>query len=432
MSSVKKIQNFEKDEVQLNSGSNALTVTPSGSMIETFPFIYPPDTGGTETYLETYGNGETVWGSFTEEVPDQFPPEANPGLFRGRTNEDISIDLSTISKGGGTLSTVLYPITTYTIVTSVNFGTLTNTGLGTYTYKSFPRFLGIDYFSFTVTDSDGKDSTSLGSVRISIERVSPRQLAASGPDKSGPFHIYATGRNIRQLIISGGNESDTLLKSDAASIFPSGNRQLNALATNREDNIVYFCQNNGPTSLNGRIYGWDYVNDILFLLVDAKADNVHFPYPNDEMEWQTNGSFYHRKAIYIGAEGDGCEYLYRISTSPYDPDAGTKQSVVSVTRIDHGSCNGYGDIAWDYSGNNIVLSISNTAFDIIDPLSGFRHRRTSLSRNYQITNGDDNNVYGTRSRNIEKFNIYTGGTTSTGYTHSLTPTDMAEWICQPL
>jgi hypothetical protein len=257
-----------------------------------------------------------------------FPPTPNTDYYRGRTNQLIPINvvfgLSGNSGGidtlGGTLSNPTNAITSVTILTGPSFGTLTATGgVGGYTYRSNPRFTGLDQFMYKVTDSTGVVSKQSATCYINIPSLPP--------GGSGPSFTFCTASSIYTVT----NGVTGMLYTPT---FPGGTgltaTSMNALAVNRDDNLLYYVLNNTSNLNFGKIWCYDYVNNTEFLLVDANnssafgATGINFGFQS-----LTSGT-YANYNYFITVPNTSSYYI--INLNAYDPTT-SSQTINSVTKV---------------------------------------------------------------------------------------------------
>jgi hypothetical protein len=105
---------------------------------------------------------------------------------------------------------------------------------------------------------------------------------------------------------------------------------MNALAVNRDDNLLYYVLNNTSSSNFGKIWAYDYVNNSEFLLVDA----------NNSSAFGTTGINFGFQSLTSGTYADYNYFItipntpsyYIINVAPYDPTSGG-QSINNVAKV---------------------------------------------------------------------------------------------------
>ena len=93
---------------------------------------------------------------------------------------------------------------------------------------------------------------------------------------------------------------------------------VGTLATNRDDNLIYYCASDATGPNIGRIYAHDYVNNYDFLLVDALSD----PRFNSAVNFTLSGAAYSNSMLYIAQNGTGGTGIYKLALAPYSYTAG--------------------------------------------------------------------------------------------------------------
>jgi hypothetical protein len=445
MTSTTATQLIRATNLILRNATNFTTnLSSSSSMASNLQIVLPPTAGASGNFLQTNGAGVTSWSGGLV-----FPPVPNNDIYRGRTNEIITINVLVGVGGntggtdtlGGSLSAPSLAITTVTIVTNVKYGTLTNTGLGTYTYQSFPRYIGLDSFYYKITDSSGVESKNSAKCTISIESNAP--ILSTGI--VGPYFIYGSTNsdNIRQY----NNGTDTVLFVATYPGYASPPVGTNAIATNRDDNLIYYVSNNASVANQGRIYAYDYINAYTFLLTDAKANSLFVG--NASINFNGTGAVYNNQYLYIMQIGSASTIYYAISLNPYVYTSPTgTQTISSVTQITIANSIQFVDMGWDYLTKKLVLmgndntTPANTRITIVDTLSGLTLRSTTVTgtTNRKLTMGPDMVFYSLRNGSavVNNVNVYNSLGTVAGafagsYTNAAvnTVSNMGEYISQP-
>lgn len=258
-----------------------------------------------------------------------FPPNPNPDYYLGLTNQQIPINVVSGVSGntggvdtlGGSLTNPTNAIISVTIVTPPSFGTLTSTTgtTGSYIYQSNPRFTGLDEFMYTITDSTGINSKNNTTCYINIPSLPP-----SG---TGPSFTFCTASSIYTCTngVTGFLYTPTFPGSTGLTA-----TSMNALAVNRDDNLLYYVLNNTSISNGGKIWAYDYVNNSEFLLVDANnsslfgATGINFGFQS-----LTSGT-YSNYNYFITLPNTPSYYI--INVAPYSPSSGN-QAINNVTNV---------------------------------------------------------------------------------------------------
>src|SRR5207253_5695193 len=188
---------FTDDYVKLVSGNFSTTLLPSPSITASLSLSFPNSTGPNGSYL-IYGTGGGLTWGLTADTRYALPTPRDD-YYRTRTNDTLAVSVVSSGAGANTGGTdfsgispsgVLRPITSMTILKNVTRGVLVSSGLlGQYTYQSFPRFVGRDYFSYSVQDSSGVTSGGHGSCIIDVV-ASGVQIPNMAGGITGDFFCY--------------------------------------------------------------------------------------------------------------------------------------------------------------------------------------------------------------------------------------------------
>jgi hypothetical protein len=372
--------------------------------------------------------------------PTTFPPVPNVDFYTGRTNQLININVVNgltgnsggIDTKGGTLSSPANTITSVNILTPPAYGTLTATGAtGGFTYRSNPGFSGRDLFTYQVTDSTGVVSKNSAACLFNI--------GYTGTTGTGPNFIYtASTGNVNNINTYVNGANSTLFTAT----FPgytgtTTSIGTNALATNRDDNLIYYVGNSaGATAGNsGKIFAYDYINGNQFLLVDANASGSGFP--SNTISFQNGGGVYFNRTLYMAVSSSNI--YYRINVTPYNPLATVKQYITQVAQITfQAPAVTFGDIAWNHNSNNIVytgLTGGSTVLvlRICDPDTGILINNPTPTNpdgtsNAQITSSNNYLIYTVSSATgIISIRNLSDGTSIDGARVG-TVTDVGEWL----
>jgi hypothetical protein len=409
--------------IVLNSGLTATSVSLQGlNNVQSY---------GSAWYLLT-GTGPT--GPTGSNNAGIFPPVPNNNYYSGRTNELININVVTGATLGGALINPSNAITSVSVVTSPLYGTLTATGgTGSFTYRSNPRFVGQDRFMYQVTDSTGIVSKNTAMCIIDI--------LSEAPSNTGPNFIYCTSDS-NNIIQYNNGVTGILFSATFPGFVGTSPTGINNLATNRDDNLIYYTANNGGTAGNfGKIYAYDYVNNKQFLLTNANSGTV-FP-RSGSLNFSSGGATYYGQMLYMGASGGiggtgSTGGYYQINVGAYNPVTTTQTITSALYIIDKLSVN-YGDLAWNHVGNNLVVAGTGStgpALITLDSYTGVVYNNvsmTGITGDVAITMSNDNVLYASdatgtvTSRNLSDGSIISSNFTPLSVT---TLSDMAEWISQ--
>lgn len=425
--------------ITINSGVTATSVSLNGlNTVESY---------NNSWYLLT-GSGPTgPTGPTTQGI---FPPVPNNDYYSGRTNEIININVINGVTGntggaatlGGALTNPTNAINSVTIVTSPLYGTLTASGTtGLYTYRSNPRFVGQDQFMYKITDSTGVVSKNTATCIIDV-----LSLAPSG---TGLNCVYGTtdSNNIIQYTSGTTGLLFTATFPGFTGTAPTG---TNNLATNRDDNLIYYTANNGGTASNfGKIYAYDYVNSQQFLLTNANSGTI-FPTPG-AINFSSGGATYFGQMLYMGASGgigsptggaSSTGGYYQINVGAYNPTT-ISQTITAVAFITDKLAVSYGDLAWNHVDDTIVIAGTGTInpqLVTLDPYSGFVYNNVSMTGgtglvgDLSITCSNNNIIYLADSAGvITTCNLSNGSVTGTNFSPIPTAnlSDLGEWPNQP-
>lgn len=441
MSSSQSIQILQTSQVQFTSGSFTLGVSASPSMTQNITFVFPPNTGPTGYILQTDGAGNASW------TPSSatFAPVPNDDYYRGRTNEIIPINVLVGVAGntggtdtlGGSLSGPTNAITDVTIVTPVKYGTLTSGAtLGGYTYQSFPRTTGIDRFYYTITDSAGVTSKNSAMCTISIESNPP--MGPSG--FTGPYFLYSSTASNDVIQYNDGITS-TIFTASFPGYTGGSLTGVCALATNRDDNLIYYCAVGATATQSGFIYAYDYINNFEFKLLDARATGFT---QAANINFNRAGAVYNQKYLYIPQIGTGGTSFYEVNLSPYTyiGGAGT-QGLIFTTQVNFTNSILLPQVCYDetsaklvFCGNDSVTPTSNR-ITVVNPSTGTQLRTNTIASqpNRKIVIGPDNVFYtvAAGAATVKALNVYAGLTSGT-YTDISTTSvaSLGQYLSQPM
>jgi len=298
------------------------------------------------------------------------------------TNQLITIDVINGVVGntsgtdtlGGAITSPANAITSVTILRNVAHGTLTNTGLGTYTYRSDNRFLGLDSFTYSVQDSTGVDSKNTATCFIDVVQIRPPGVLNVLYTQSTSIYRFRNG------------VSTLLYTPTWPGVTPITPVIVNSIAVNREENLIYYVPNNGTTTGNGFLFAYDYANGVEFLVGDMGFDS------------RNSGATYYNRSLYIVAYGPVSDWR-RITFNDYDPVA-VSQSIITNQVINSGQVIDYGDLAYVENSNALLRVSANNntnAYALNRADTGelvFSNTFTSPALNDVITGQCGINTYG--------------------------------------
>src|SRR5438105_12146988 len=159
MTSKNTVSGLIVNSLGLTSGFTTF-IGASPSTTANISFTFPPGTGTTGSILQNTGSGIAQWTNAS--TISYHAPVANDDFYRIRTNELLSGNVVTgiggnsggVDTNGGFAFPYTNAIQSITIVTSPRQGVLTVTGTtGAFTYRSNPRYVGLDYFTYFIVDS---------------------------------------------------------------------------------------------------------------------------------------------------------------------------------------------------------------------------------------------------------------------------------------
>ena len=300
-----------------------------------------------------------------------FPPVPNDDFYTTIVNRPVNINVISgvvgntagIDTPGGTLVSPSNAIVSVTILLAPSHGTLTSTGLGTFTYRPDPRYLGMDYFVYNVTDSTGVVSKNTATCYIFVEQNEPAingpNLIASLLDASNNVYQYNAG------VVS------TIFTASFPGITPLA-PGVSSLAVNRDDNLIYYTAANADIADNLKIFAYDYANDIQFLVVDVA---VAFPGIGVE-SFNLSDAEYTGRSLFIGSTNSPSTY-YRFAMESYNP-LGPSQTISAFQTITPASTTPYGGIAYD-SLSAVFLIVGLTAPNTVSGINVIPDTATILS-----------------------------------------------------
>lgn len=435
MTSKESIQIERVSNLHLTQGSNYLDAYASSGMTGNFNFIYPYTLGATGNILTSQNfSGDTEWTN--PSTITTYPPTPRNDYYRCRTNQIISINViggvSGNSGGvdilGGSLTAPTNAITSINILQNTHRGTLTATGgTGAYTYQSYPRTTGKDWFIYSIVDSAGVTSKNTGVCEIDIVAS---EVINTATGNSGPYFAYCDV-TLGFIYYYRNGTSTTLTQATFGGLTAPGT-QINSLATNRDDNLIYYVSNAG--GVQGRnIYAYDYVNNIQFLVANATTNPLFTFFEAGGVSWSGRGGVYNSKILYMPCANNSTD-IYKIVLGPYITDGVTgSQEVLQVTRIVVAATMLGGDFAWNYRNKTLIrVSTNTTRIRHFCPTSFFIYREVSYTPpagTAQFTSSYDNTIYMGNDANTTFYaiNVFAGQETSRG-TLLTSVTDVAEWI----
>lgn len=367
-------------------------------MVYDVPFVLPSSSGTSGDYLFNDGGGNSYWASSTSFY---YPPVPNNDFYRTRTNELLFLNVVSGVSGNtggidtpGGLASATANINSVFIVTPTRYGSLfdssSTAGTGSYFYRSNPRYTGIDRFSYRVVDSNGVTSLRTGMCKISIEANPP--MGPSGA--SGPYFIYGTTSDSNVYQYSAGTTSTLFTASYPGVSGPVSG--IASLATNRDDNLIYYTSCSGSTGY-GNIYAYDYVNNYQFLLTNALSNPLFSG--TAQLNFNYGSAVYNSSYLYIGQNATGATSYYQVNIGPYSYNGVTgvqsvySTSLISVTGATMDAKTN-ASLSWDYQSANLFRMINSGStmyYTVIHPESGLILTLQSTSippKSMQVTNPD--------------------------------------------
>lgn len=431
--------------------------------------------------------------------PPQFPPFPNDDIVSLRPGQSVSVNVVTAissnpgfgpnspagtmgytgvsgqkdTPGMNTLGTS-FPIGSVTTIKTTANGTLTQSGAtGNYNYTPNSRFLGRDQFSYFVTDSTNTKSKTSALCIFNIVGNSPTGI--------GPRILYSTDTTPGSVYQYTGETGPNTFIETLLFTSTMGTTTIGAMATNRDDNLIYWCDiSASPTGSTGigkttSIYAYDYIAGVQFTLINATnalgfANNYSTPEPqkfvtgptgsnpNTSINFNSGGACYNDGILYLAGNGQ-TQGFYMIAVAPYVPGS-FKQSITSVSYVQwsDGIGRSMGDIAYSVPGSNLIVTYLNSSsqnfVSVVTPTNGevisnnqiSATGPTGPSNTYECAFGPDEVCYTIQAGVSGSANIYALNVTAvtgtnnlgsfdvpTTYTISHGPiSNMADWIYQPV
>ncbi len=132
---------------------------------------------------------------------------------------------------------------------------------GVITYQADVRYLGPDWFTFEVTTKSGK----VLDTQVTVDIVSPLPPLATASGNKLRF-IYAVGNDTWSLKCWTPRQVKEYNNGVKKLLFtPEEGRVANGLATNRDDNVVYYAWDEA-------VWAYDYLRDMEFKVAEISAD----------------------------------------------------------------------------------------------------------------------------------------------------------------
>ncbi|MDB4769492.1 Ig-like domain-containing protein [bacterium] len=302
---------------------------------------------------------------------------------------------------------------------------------GIITYIADTRFTGRDSFSYEVDDTLGNTSRNIATVDV--------QVRCDPPATVEPRFIYGGGNSI---FAYNGGVVTTIHNAVAPSTL------VNALATNRDDNLIYWAE--GFT-----IFAYDVIANTQFTVIANASTDPRFTFSGDE-NFSSGGATYHGGVYYLCGSanaGGPINHYYRLVMGTYIPGS-LSQAILNVTRVlfSDGLARDMGDLQYDRQAKTLIISggvssdgAASRTFSIFDPTSGEllelipRAGIFASDLSCQIVMGVDDVLYANSVANIYTLNLSTGAQNAEAggvgndivATLSAEPTDLAEYVCAP-
>lgn len=386
-------------------------------------------------YLSNFNSQTGTTGPTGPTGTTQFPPTPNTDYYTCRTNQLLTINVVNGVTGntggqdtkGGTLTNPTNNITSVTILDYPTNGTLTATGTtGTFTYRSNPRFLGSDNFTYSVTDSTGVICKNTATCYINVVSESPTGTAF--------IYVALTTNNISSYT---NGTSKTIFTASFPGTTGGLISRLDGLATNRDDNLIYYMNGSFSTQTVGKIYAYDYVNKKDFLFLDTNTSpffggtGVNFGAVSSINVIGAGG--YYNYNLYYPVPNTSTYYI--INVAPYNPITVSQQinNAILVTYSD-GISRIVIDITFNYNTNKLLAVTSTGELFTIEPFTGTVLFTVTVSGSLTpsgLAFGVNSELIAGNATTIYYINPNNGALKSIGTT-SLTVLDCADWISQPV
>lgn len=401
MTSSQTITRTYIERYEFINGSSIFTVACSTGTTATTRYVLPDTTGPIGSVLTTDATGILKWNN-----PFSYSYTPNNDYYQSLTNQLVPIDVVNGVPGntGGT-DIVGNPgtfVSSIFIVTPPKYGSLNigTGGTGTFLYRSFPRYVGRDSFYYTIVDNAGLTSRYSAMCEISVE--SPTPLYRNG--YSGAFFIYGTTADANVYYHSGLTESILF----TASYTGGSGTGVACLATNRDDNLIYYTAYNATgVTASRRIYAYDYVNLYNFYLGEVTGSNF------------TSGSaVYWNKNLFITQFSGGTSY-HQIVVAPYVYTGGVGSQTMSIVNTLALKGQGIGPtslncLANHYATRNLLISGMTGAtgsIKIVKPTTAIGVKQNLMSGTAGLlTAGPEGLIYGIirGTTGIKSINVNTG------------------------
>ena len=289
---------------------------------------------------------------------------------------------------------------------------VTVSAAGVATYTADTRYTGSDTFSYTIDDTSGNTSRNIGTVNV--------QIASNKPATADPRFIYSSGPEVFEF--NGGVSTSIFTVAAPATV-------INALATNRDDNLIYFAEGTA-------IYAYDYIAGTQFTVIADITADARF---TGATSLSSGGATYINGVYYLVGDGATTGY-YRITMTKYVPGS-FAQGIRDVTFLvwSDGLTRDMGDIQIDCISRSLIIiagagGTSALTVSTVDADSGQVLRVAPIPANNQIAMGCDGVLYVADAvGTVNSINANTGAYNTGNAFPSIPvpPFDLAEWISQP-
>nr|QBK86694.1 MAG: hypothetical protein LCMAC103_00230 [Marseillevirus LCMAC103] len=391
---------------------------------------------GTNCTIIAVGSANEVLTVADTLVPEwQGPVALNDNYDCTRAGEEVKIDVLTNDNG------VVSPVA---VVSGPLHGTVGAPAAGVIPYTADVRYTGQDWFSYSAT-VNGAATAQNATVHIDVRADKP------------------TGTGFRFIYAEGTSPFNILEYNDGTSLLYSPGRIANGLATNRDDNLIYYTIFDGTSTTINAI---DYLDSPVseFEVANITTDAI-FDFAQTGNGWanadQALGGTYHNGVLYLAGDGGGLSETdghYRIVLAPVDRSV-PSQEVLDAHFVQWSDSGGgisrvMGDLQYNHNSGMLMVTSDeingggthDAEIATIDPASGVVHQSVALvgvsgdagvtPSNYQIVWGAGGEILmsdhdGVSATTINTLNTQSGEIDFLATLPSTNVHDLAEYISQP-
>jgi len=287
---------------------------------------------------------------------------------------------------------------------------------GVVQYTANTRFLGSDYFTFSVMDTMGNQSPTFGTVFISVQCLKPQPIL--------PATFLYSHSSAKIVYEYNSLDGSTELFEDT-----DGNHTgpLTSLATNREDGLIYYVATMDGT---GTLFAYDYVNALFVTITmpDGMTPVTGTSLGLGTGDIKNGGATFTNGVLFLGV--DGTNYV-RIPMDRYIPGS-MEQSITDSTIVTIGTSPliTYGDMAYDPISSSLIIINNSVSEYVVNPIGGTLYYTVPSSAT-NIALGPDNVFYTSVGTAVRRYNVYTGAVTPVADAQALVsaPAAMTDYIC---